>query len=438
MRRTLNWNKALLVTSCATALVSSVTAAHAVSSAELYTQAAYQYGRFEARMWLAGGDGVVSSFFLWKDRSEQSNVFWNELDFEKLGADCYMETNALYGMPEMSNNERHDLALDMCGRFYTYTYEWTPDYIAWYIDGVEIRRDTGASAAAFRDNTSQGMQLRFNVWPGDESFGGNFDPAILPVRQYIDWVQYSRYSNGDFQMAWREDFNGNGVPSGWLTGSWPSPKNRSTHSPANVQFIGGYAVLSVTADNATGSAVSPPVDPGDAPRPVPSEQPAEPDPPGPVEEPTVPGSGGAGGMDLPVPEEPSPSEPVAPAPTATPEPTTAPTSTPTPTQPVQPAPQGPAPSAPVEAPGTQPVGVEVPTTPTTPANGSGGANDGSSQPPQNGPGEAISSEAGSDDEGGCGCRVAGSPSRGGWSWWVLGFGLLFSRRAHRIVLNRRS
>ncbi|HET7544548.1 MAG TPA: family 16 glycosylhydrolase [Polyangiaceae bacterium] len=39
----------------------------AVGSAELYSAKSYDYGRFEARLRFAAGDGVVSSFFLWKD-----------------------------------------------------------------------------------------------------------------------------------------------------------------------------------------------------------------------------------------------------------------------------------------------------------------------------------------------------------------------------------
>ena len=40
-------------------------AAGAVASAELYSSAAYGYGRVEARVRFAAGDGVISSFFAW-------------------------------------------------------------------------------------------------------------------------------------------------------------------------------------------------------------------------------------------------------------------------------------------------------------------------------------------------------------------------------------
>jgi endo-1,3-1,4-beta-glycanase ExoK len=236
------------------AVVSMAGAASAVRSAELYTATSYRYGKIEARVRFAPGDGVVSSFFLWKDGSELPDTFWNELDFEKLGATCYLETNAFYGKPSVPHPQRPTLELDLCGAYHTYAYEWTPDYMAWFVDGMEIRREDGDAAAAFADNAPDGMQIRFNVWPGDATFGGNFDPNILPVHQYIDWVQYSTYADGEFAMDWREDFDGETIPQGWLTGSWGSPKNRSTHDPLNVNIVDGYAVLSLTSDSAVGPA----------------------------------------------------------------------------------------------------------------------------------------------------------------------------------------
>jgi endo-1,3-1,4-beta-glycanase ExoK len=228
--------------------------ASATKSAELYTGTAYGYGRYETRMRFAAGDGVVSAFFLWKDGSEKAGTFWNELDYEKIGASCQLQSNALFGNPSANHNQLQTSSGDLCGGFHVYAYEWTADYIAWFLDGTEIRRETGATATAYAENASAGMQIHFNIWPGDASFGGNFNPSILPVHQYIDWVQFSSYANGAFTLAWREDFDASTIPSGWATGDWGSPKNLSTHEPLNVNFVSGSAVLSLTADDATGPA----------------------------------------------------------------------------------------------------------------------------------------------------------------------------------------
>jgi MYXO-CTERM domain-containing protein len=205
-------------------------------------------------MQFAAGDGVVSAFFLWKDGSEVAGTFWNELDYEKIDADCKLATNALYGNPEANHTTRPSLNADFCSDFHVYTYEWTADYIAWFFDGMEVRRETGETAAAFAQNASGGMQVHFNIWPGDSTFGGVLNPSTLPVHQYIDWIQFSSYANGAFTFAWREDFSAATLPTGWLTGDWGSPKGLSTHDALNVNFLNGCAVLSMTADNATGPA----------------------------------------------------------------------------------------------------------------------------------------------------------------------------------------
>src|SRR3954463_10680890 len=90
---------------CFLGTVSIPQLALAVRGAEVYTGAAYGYGRVEARVRFAAGDGVIGSFFLWKEGSEVSGTFWNELDFESLGADCHVQTNALYGNPSANHNK---------------------------------------------------------------------------------------------------------------------------------------------------------------------------------------------------------------------------------------------------------------------------------------------------------------------------------------------
>src|SRR5579884_1626762 len=170
----------------------------AVQSAELYRTQAYFYGRFEARIRFAPGEGVVSSFFLWKDGSS-STTSWNELDFEKTNAACKLQTNIWTGKGTQ-NAQIQTPSFDVCGDYHTYAIDWTPDYIAWYIDGTQIRKVTDASVAEYTQNASAGMAMHFNVWVGDSDFGGTLDPSTLPVQQFVSWAQYSSYADGAFQL----------------------------------------------------------------------------------------------------------------------------------------------------------------------------------------------------------------------------------------------
>jgi endo-1,3-1,4-beta-glycanase ExoK len=234
----------------------------AMASAELYKSQAYRYGRFEARIQHAPGDGVVSSFFLWKDGSELSGAYWNEIDFEKVGADCRMQTNARYGTSAANHGQYDTMPGQSCAEYHDYRIEWTPDYIAWAVDGSEFRRDTGDTATAFKDNATAGMTIHFNLWPGNASFGGNIDNTTLPVHEYIAWVQYSSYDSGNFTVEWREDFQTASLPAGWATGTWGSAYNLSTHNAGNVAFVEGIAALSLTTDAAAGAPVTPHADDG--------------------------------------------------------------------------------------------------------------------------------------------------------------------------------
>lgn len=247
------WGAAAL---SAAILCFTVESAAAVSSAELIRIAPHRHGRFEARLRFAAGDGVVSSFFLWKDGSERPGTAWNEIDIEKVGADCRgYSSNAIYGNPAQHHTEPVTLAADLCGELHTHAIEWTPSLLRWIVDGVEVRRLGPEALAAFERDASAGLQLRFNVWPGDESFGGRFSTAVLPTRQYIDSVTYSQYTpgagadGGDFTPTWSESCDAALGPA-WSYGSWGSPLGHSTHAPANVTVADGFCVLTLREDRA--------------------------------------------------------------------------------------------------------------------------------------------------------------------------------------------
>lgn len=240
--------------------------ASATQGAEVYSVGGFGYGRYETRVQFAPGNGVLSTFFLWKPGSEMADIFWLEVDVEKLGPDCMgYSSNAIYGLPQRNHEEHIDWDSDLCGGYHTHGVDWTPDAIVWTIDGVEVRRLEGEAATAFAENSPDGVNMRFNLWQGDASFGGILDESILPVHQYHTWAQFSEHTPGngpdgsDFTLSWRDEFDDLG--SEWALGTWLSPKNLSTHNPQNATVVDGVLVLSLTADDAVGFTGSPPIDP---------------------------------------------------------------------------------------------------------------------------------------------------------------------------------
>src|SRR5262245_37539851 len=110
--------------------------AQAVKGAELIRNTPHRHGRFEARLQFAPGDGIVSSLVLWKLGSEGADAYWNEIDIEKVGADCRgYSSNAIFGNPEQHFTERVPSSADLCGGYHTHAIEWTPDRLIWLLDG---------------------------------------------------------------------------------------------------------------------------------------------------------------------------------------------------------------------------------------------------------------------------------------------------------------
>lgn len=379
-------------------------------SSEIGTIGQFTHGRFEARIQFAAGDGVVSTFFLWKDGSEMADVFWNEVDIEKLGADCNgYSSNAFYGLPQVVHEEHLDAEADLCAGYHTHTMEWTPEAIVWYLDGVELRRVTGEDVAAYNDNAPEGMQMRFNLWVGRADFGGILDPAILPVHQFISYAQFSSYTpgagddGGDFTLLWRESFE-DGIGNDWLRGSWDSPFGNSRHSPQNVDVQDGVAVLSLTPSGTTGFDGVVPADPMDLPSfkdGVLTEVPAP-----------------APGPDMPVTPGGTTGTPVTPAPPGG-----------TPGTPAVPGEPGGTPGTPV-TPGTDPVempGVTPVATPVDPGAGVPAPVTPSVDP------TTTEAATASSDSGGCTLQ----PSRPSMTWpmgslALLGLGLLINRRRRNV------
>ena len=112
---------------------------------ELRTVESVRYGRFEVRMKSAAGSGIVSSFFTYRDFTSGGAENWNEIDWEYLGLyDDKVQTNYItqyhwdhVGMISVNFNPHED--------FHVYAFEWTPDYLAFFIDDVLVRYDAGGA-----------------------------------------------------------------------------------------------------------------------------------------------------------------------------------------------------------------------------------------------------------------------------------------------------
>lgn len=247
----------------ATSLTANLSFAKAYKGAEIYSNQSYQYGRYEMRMRVAKMSGTLSTFFTYKNGSEGASVFWEEIDIEVFGKNNATEwqSNIILGTqrPTIKTEVVHTSATSLADAYHTYTLEWTPDYVAWYLDGVEVRRITGTSTVTSLTNP---QSLRFNIWSSTaETWVGSFDDSQLPVYQFVSYIDYKAYNatTKTFEGGWRDDFNSFDT-SRWNKANWSFDENRVDFAPENVVIKDGILVLALTKENATGFTGTAPAD----------------------------------------------------------------------------------------------------------------------------------------------------------------------------------
>lgn len=209
---------------------------------ELTGKEQFKYGRFEARMKMAAISGSVSSMFLNYDNSWMKGAEpWNEIDIEVLGKDpTSWQSNIITREPDtdgktnknITSEKVHTYGFDATSEFHLYAIVWTPEYIAWEIDSVEVRRDVvGNPDGLAHDQVAfmtEMQSLRFNLWASKTpSWTGKFTGIGLPVEQQIDYVRVYKYDEATkgFTFYWQDDFDGDDIEfERWSAGSWEMEK----------------------------------------------------------------------------------------------------------------------------------------------------------------------------------------------------------------------
>ncbi len=235
--------------------------------AEVFSKNTVKFGRFEFRMMAAYGSGTLSTFFLYfNDSWEGLPKNWREIDVEVLGKNSHaFQSNIITGhaSAKVTSEKIHSFNQDLTRSFHTYVVEWTPDYIAWYLDGTEVRRTTGQQVT---DCRGEEQSYRFNTWISENSsWVGAFDQASLPLYQYINWIKYYSFTPGsgengsDFTFSWEDSFD-NFNSGRWSKGAWTFEENKVDFSPGNIVVKDGYMILCLTRANAPGHTGSIPRD----------------------------------------------------------------------------------------------------------------------------------------------------------------------------------
>lgn len=227
------------------------------SGAEIYSNSSWKYGKVEIRMRVAKGSGILSTFFTYKNGSEQSGTFWEEIDIEVFGKDNAetFQSNIITGLdPRQLTEEEHHPGYSMGDAYHTYTLEWTPNYVAWYVDDVLFRKTEGGQV----NDLTNAQSFRMNIWAAAwEDWVGPFDTQALPAYQFVNWIRYSAYTPGagdngtDFTIDWVDDFDMFDAGR-WGKANWTFDGNLVEFAPENVVVKDGYLVLALTEADKTG------------------------------------------------------------------------------------------------------------------------------------------------------------------------------------------
>jgi len=217
--------------------------------AELRTKQTFTYGRFVVRMKSVQLSGMLSSFFTYHEISTIND--WNEIDIETLGRySDRIQFNTI--TPGQQNHVMdHLVKFNPHKAFHVLAIEWTPDYVAWWVDSTEIYRQTDSHIQTLQ----YAQKLMVNIWPpAYVDWVGVFDPSKLPVYAYYDWVEYYSYTpgvNDNFTLKWRDDFDF-WNSARWEKGTHTWDGNNCDFIADNAVFKDGYFILCLTMPTATG------------------------------------------------------------------------------------------------------------------------------------------------------------------------------------------
>ena len=227
---------------------------------ELRTKESYLYGRFEARFKSAQGDGLVSSFFTYQDERINGGHIWNEIDIEVLGRwENIINMNTI--TPGQSSHLREGYIENFTPHteYYDYAFEWTPTYVAWFVNGEEYYRQD-LPRHSYIATLKYAQKIMMNLWvPVYEDWVGKWNDDIIPRFAYYDHVAYYEYSpnGGDygtdkaFKFKWRDDFDAFDS-NRWEKATHGFSGNRVRFEPRNVIYKDGKMILCLTNDNAFG------------------------------------------------------------------------------------------------------------------------------------------------------------------------------------------
>lgn len=243
---------AIIITGILLSSIFSTSQAKDYWSGEIRTNQSFQYGRIEVRMKSASASGVTSTLFTYNTGSS----IYNEIDIEIMGKDNNEVQYTSFTPDQSGVNHREVINFNPHAAFHFHAIEWTPDYVAWFVDGYEVHRDNSDRIKAL----SLPQAIMMNFWmPNSVEWAGAFNDNSIPLYAMYDWIKYYEYTpgvNNNFSLKWTDDFN-TFDNSRWTKSTSTFASNNCDFKPQNVFLKDGYLLLCMTREGQVASYSAP-------------------------------------------------------------------------------------------------------------------------------------------------------------------------------------
>jgi endo-1,3-1,4-beta-glycanase ExoK len=153
------------------------------------------YGKLEASIRFAPGSAVVSSLVLIYTPWPPDD--WNEIDIEFLGKNTQdIQFNHMVNIPPADPETGHiqfpylaALDFDATEDFHTYTIEWVPEEVRFFVDGTLMY--TATEEVSY---LTLPQNILMTIWASDApGWAGPVDDTTSPTSVTYDWIKVYRY-----------------------------------------------------------------------------------------------------------------------------------------------------------------------------------------------------------------------------------------------------
>lgn len=132
------------------------------SGAEVQKRGYYGFGRYEVVMQAAPGSGAVSSFFTHTDATFGDPH--DEIDIEFLGSNTRQIHANVFADGKTTGSIYIDLPFDAAEETHLYAFDWQPDSVTWFVDGVPKKTVTSDE----RPIPQNPGRIIMNIWTGTQ------------------------------------------------------------------------------------------------------------------------------------------------------------------------------------------------------------------------------------------------------------------------------